>query len=158
MPIVCKLWSLIFDNKPLKPKKSQCLREQVRDEHIKKEIIMRFLHLTLFLVFFLATSAAAQININTGDVDELTSLPGIGPVKAEAIIKYREENGLFKNIDDLDKVYGIGEKTIARIKEDITVGEAAPAEAATTVNKKGKELTSKSQAEKPVSTKSAGKK
>ncbi|MCI5148508.1 MAG: ComEA family DNA-binding protein [Candidatus Electrothrix sp. MAN1_4] len=119
---------------------------------------MRLLYLTLFFVFFLATSAAAVVNINTGDKDELVSLPGIGPVKAEAIIKYREENGLFKDIDDLEKVYGIGEKTVARIKDDITVGEAAPAEATTTVNKKGKETTPKPQTEKPVSTKSSAKK
>ncbi|WP_446010394.1 ComEA family DNA-binding protein [Candidatus Electrothrix sp.] len=119
---------------------------------------MRLLYLTLFFVFFLATSAAAVVNINTGDKDELASLPGIGPVKAEAIIKYREEKGLFKEIDDLAEVYGIGEKTIARIKDDVTVGEDAPAEAATTVNKKGKETTPKSQTEKPVSTKSVGKK
>jgi competence protein ComEA len=120
---------------------------------------MRLLYLTLFFVFFLATSAAAAVNINTGDVGELTSLPGIGPVKAEAIIKYRKENGLFKDIDELDKVYGIGKKTIARIKKDITVGKAAPAETATTVNKKSNTTTPGPQAEQPAaSTKPAVKK
>jgi competence protein ComEA len=118
---------------------------------------MKLLYFTLFFVFFLVTSALAVININTGDVDELTSLPGIGPVKAEAIVKYREEKGLFKKIEELKNVYGIGAKTVARIKDDITVGEAVSTEAATTVSKKGKETTSKPQAEKAAATGSAGK-
>lgn len=84
---------------------------------------MKVFYLTLFFVFFLVTAAAAVVNINTGDLNELTSLPGIGPVKAKAIILYREENGLFKKIEDLKEVYGIGPKTVARIKDDITLGE-----------------------------------
>ncbi len=119
---------------------------------------MKLLYLTLFFVFCLVTSALAVININTGDMDELTSLPGIGPVKAEAIIKYREEKGLFKEVDDLEKVYGIGKKTIARIKDDITAGEAVPIESATTVSKEGKEKTPKTPAEEPATTRSIGKK
>ncbi|MCI5178610.1 MAG: hypothetical protein D3911_04670 [Candidatus Electrothrix sp. AW3_4] len=84
---------------------------------------MKVFYLTLFFVFFLVTAAAAVVNINTGDLNELTSLPGIGPVKAKAIIQYREEKGLFKKIEDLKEVYGIGPKTLARIKDDITLGE-----------------------------------
>lgn len=84
---------------------------------------MKVFYLTLFFVFFLVTAAAAVVNINTGDLNELTSLPGIGPIKAKAIIQYREEKGLFKKIEDLKEVYGIGPKTVARIKDDITLGE-----------------------------------
>ncbi|MCW5211981.1 helix-hairpin-helix domain-containing protein [Desulfobulbus sp. TB] len=84
---------------------------------------MKVFYFTLFFVFFLVTAVAAVVNINTGDLNELTSLPGIGPVKAKAIIQHREEKGLFKKIEDLKEVYGVGPKTIARIKNDITLGE-----------------------------------
>ena len=112
--------------------------------------------LLLFFVFCLATSALAVININTGDMDELTSLPGIGPVKAEAIIKYREEKGQFQKIEELKNVYGIGEKIIARIKGDITVGEIVPAVIVTAADKEHQKTAEKSQAEKSVSTGSSG--
>ena len=99
---------------------------------------MRSFYLTLFFVFFLTASAAAVVNINTASLDELTSLPGIGRVKAESIIKYRDEKGSFAKVEDLGNVYGIGEKTVARIKNDITVSEApAAAGTATAVKKKG---------------------
>ena len=50
-----------------------------------------------------------KININTANSAELDSLSGIGPSKAEAIIKYREENGNFKTIEEIKNVTGIGE-------------------------------------------------
>lgn len=56
------------------------------------------------------------VNINTADSDELQKLPGIGSVKAEAIIEYRIENGSFRSVDDLINVKGIGEKTLEKLK------------------------------------------
>ena len=61
-----------------------------------------------------------KININTADATTLQTLPGIGPQKADAIIRFREENGPFKKIEDLMKVSGIGEKTFEKLKEQIT--------------------------------------
>ncbi len=61
------------------------------------------------------------ININTATKDELNTLSGIGESKAEAIIKYREESGLFKSIEDIKNVTGIGDALFAKIKENITV-------------------------------------
>lgn len=79
--------------------------------------------LCLVLVFLLcfATVTFAKVNINTATVKELTSLPGIGQAKAEAIVKYREENGAFKNVEDLTKVKGIGPKMLDKIKNEVTV-------------------------------------
>ncbi len=59
------------------------------------------------------------VNINTANKDELTSLTKIGPVTAERIIHYREDYGLFKTIDDLKKVKGIGPKTLELNKKRI---------------------------------------
>lgn len=61
------------------------------------------------------------ININTAGIEELTTLPGIGDVKAEAIIKYRSEVGKFKTKEELLNVEGIGEALFEKIKDNITV-------------------------------------
>lgn len=61
------------------------------------------------------------ININTAGIEELTTLTGIGDVKAEAIIKYRNEVGKFTTTEDLLKVDGIGEALFEKIKDHITV-------------------------------------
>lgn len=61
------------------------------------------------------------ININLADINELQKITGIGQVKAESIIEYREKNGGFKSIDEVKNVDGIGEKTFEKIKEKITL-------------------------------------
>lgn len=66
-------------------------------------------------------SSGALVNINTATLEELDSLPGIGEVRAQAIIAYREENGGFRTIDDLKEVSGIGEKIFADLAPHITV-------------------------------------
>ena len=63
------------------------------------------------------------ININTADFETLCLLPGIGPTKAQAIIQYREENGLFLDIADIQKVKGIGPTLFNTIKDQITIGD-----------------------------------
>ena len=60
------------------------------------------------------------ININNASQGELISLAGIGKVKAAQIIAWREQHGAFQSIDELTKVSGIGEKTIANIARYIT--------------------------------------
>lgn len=63
----------------------------------------------------------ALININTCDVSMLTTLNGIGEVKANAIIAYRQQNGAFTSIEQITNVKGIGEATYEKIKDRITV-------------------------------------
>ena len=61
------------------------------------------------------------VNINTATVDDFKDVSGIGPKKAEKIIAFREQNGDFKDLHDLTKVSGFGEKTIERLKDQLTV-------------------------------------
>lgn len=63
----------------------------------------------------------SRININTADTTELENLPGIGKVKADQIVSYRKENGLFKSQEELKNVSGIGEKTYQSLQEHITI-------------------------------------
>ncbi|MGO5333351.1 helix-hairpin-helix domain-containing protein [Enterococcus cecorum] len=62
-----------------------------------------------------------KININQADLTQLQQLSGIGEKKAQAIIDYRNENGSFKTIEDLAKVTGIGEKTVEKLRDSITI-------------------------------------
>ncbi len=61
------------------------------------------------------------IDINSATSEQLQQLPGIGPTKAEAIIEFRETNGLFHTLNDLLLVPGIGESTLAQIMNFITI-------------------------------------
>lgn len=54
----------------------------------------------------------SQIDVNTASAEELQSLPGLGPVKAAAIVSYREKYGLFSSLDDLENVQGISARMI----------------------------------------------
>lgn len=61
------------------------------------------------------------ININTATAEDFDKLPGIGASKAESIIKYREEHGQFKSIEELKEISGIGDSLFEKIKDYITV-------------------------------------
>lgn len=67
-------------------------------------------------------SGTTLVSINSGSVEELSKLPGIGEAKAKKIIEYRDQNGLFKTIEDIKNVPGIGENIFAQIKDYITTG------------------------------------
>ncbi len=82
---------------------------------------MKQLLVAFVLVLFCAVAAYAKVNINTATADELASLNGIGKVKAEAIVAYRTANGKFKSVEELSKVTGIGDKTVEKLKTDITI-------------------------------------
>ncbi|MDO4545343.1 MAG: helix-hairpin-helix domain-containing protein [Bacillota bacterium] len=65
--------------------------------------------------------ADGKININTADSTQLQEITGVGPVTAERIISYREENGRFTAIEDIKNVSGIGEKNFEKMKNEIRV-------------------------------------
>lgn len=63
----------------------------------------------------------AKVNINTATQNELDGLPGIGTALAQRIIDFREENGNFKSIEDIQNVKGIGDSKFEEIKDKIVV-------------------------------------
>ena len=99
---------------------------------------MRFskLFTGLALALFSMLTFAQAVDINTASAEQLDkSLKGVGPKKAEDIVKYREANGPFKSLDDLAKVPGIKQKALEKLlaenKGVLTVGATAPATPAT---------------------------
>lgn len=85
--------------------------------------ILSFLALGIFGI----NMAFAAVNLNTATATDLDGIKGIGPSKAKAIIDYRTKNGPFKSVEDLKNVKGFGEKSIAKLKGELTVsgGETA---------------------------------
>lgn len=83
--------------------------------------MLKRLLLALVFVFSLTVAAFAAVNINTADEKVLAALPGIGSAKAIAIVEYRKDHGSFKTVDDLKKVKGIGDKTMKKLHDQITI-------------------------------------
>lgn len=82
---------------------------------------MKIFLFALFLLLNLSASALAAINLNTATFLELEKIKGIGPVKAKAIMDYRRQHGDFNTVDELDNVKGIGESTVAKLKQQLFV-------------------------------------
>jgi len=76
--------------------------------------ILAFLVLLSSLLF-------SAVNINRANTAQLQTLNGIGPAKAQEIIKYRKSHGGFKTVDELVKVKGIGPKTVMRLKTQVSI-------------------------------------
>ena len=73
-----------------------------------------------------SSESQEKLDLNTATQEELDALPGIGPVKAEAILQYREESGPFRTVEEIMEVEGIGEKTLEQLRPYITVeGESS---------------------------------
>jgi len=61
------------------------------------------------------------VNLNTATLDQLETLPGIGPALGQRIIDYREQHGPFRSIEDLLNVSGLGEKRLEDLRSKVTV-------------------------------------
>jgi competence protein ComEA len=70
-----------------------------------------------------------KVNLNTATVEQLTTLPGVGPKLAARIVEYRQKSGSFHSPRELMNVRGIGEKNFQKIEAWLTVGEAPKAPA-----------------------------
>ena len=62
-----------------------------------------------------------KVNLNTASKEELLTLSGIGDVRAQAILKYREEHGEFRSIEELMEVEGIKKGTFQKLKDQIKI-------------------------------------
>jgi len=71
----------------------------------------------------------AKVNLNTASIEQLTTLPGVGPKLAARIVEYRQKSGAFRSTQELINVQGIGEKSFAKIEAWLSVGEAPKAAA-----------------------------
>ena len=81
---------------------------------------------------------AAPINLNTATSAQLQQVPGIGPATADKIVQFRKSYGLFKGVDDLRAIRGIGPKRIEKMRKYLVVAKTsvtkapAPAKKAST--------------------------
>jgi competence protein ComEA len=92
-----------------------------------KFIIIRFIFLAT-LCLAAPAFAGAQVDINSADAKTLAqSLEGVGLVKAEAIVAYRNAHGPFETLEDLAKVDGVGPRVIEENRETIVFGKPHPA-------------------------------
>ncbi|MBK5514333.1 helix-hairpin-helix domain-containing protein [Bacillus sp. TH11] len=67
------------------------------------------------------SKSEGKVQINTASKEQLEKITGIGSRKAESILKYREEHGLFQKIEDLLEIDGIGAKSLEKIKDQIII-------------------------------------
>jgi competence protein ComEA len=67
------------------------------------------------------TGPAMPVNLNTATLEQLDTLSGVGPSTAQKIIDYREQNGGFRSVDELQEVSGIGDVKFAALKDLVTI-------------------------------------
>jgi len=68
-----------------------------------------------------AGADAAMVDLNTADAAALDTLPDVGPVTAQAILDWRDQNGRFTSVEELLEVDGIGDATLDKIRPHVTV-------------------------------------
>ncbi|HGI8611721.1 TPA: helix-hairpin-helix domain-containing protein [Streptococcus agalactiae] len=66
-------------------------------------------------------NSKGKINLNKADLSSLQTISGVGAKRAQDILDYRDSQGGFKTIDDLKNVSGIGEKTLEKLHQDVTI-------------------------------------
>jgi competence protein ComEA len=86
--------------------------------------------LALAVAFLMSTGVAfaakplpaGKVNINTATVEQLATLPGVGPALAQRIVEHRQKAGSFKNVQELMSIRGIGEKSFQKMEAHLTTG------------------------------------
>ena len=68
-------------------------------------------------------SVATQVDLNTASREQLMQIKGIGPALADRIVEFRKEHGPFRRVEDILKVRGVGEKSLAKLKPHLKVGK-----------------------------------
>ncbi|MDO8990939.1 MAG: helix-hairpin-helix domain-containing protein [Sideroxyarcus sp.] len=96
---------------------------------------MKKLLLSLFVSLAFSGITFAAVDLNTATKEELEAVKGIGPSKADAIIEYRKQHGAFKKVDELGEIKGFGEKSVDKLRGEVTVGSAAAKPADKTAKK-----------------------
>lgn len=82
-------------------------------------------NLALVLALALPVSALAQVDLNSANARALAeAMAGVGLVKAEAIVAYREQHGPFQDVEELRRVPGIGPRTLAANRGRVVVVRA----------------------------------
>lgn len=119
---------------------------------------MKKLLLSILAFFVFSAAAMAAVDLNTATKSELDGVKGIGPVKAQAIIDYRMKNGPFKSVDDLKNVKGFGDKTVAKMRSELTVGGGSAKDAGKADTKKEEKADKKADKADKKSDKKADKK
>lgn len=71
-------------------------------------------------------NSKGKINLNKADLSSLQTISGVGAKRAQDILDYRDSQGGFKTIDDLKNVSGIGEKTLEKLRQDVTIDYLSP--------------------------------
>ncbi|MCL5935107.1 MAG: helix-hairpin-helix domain-containing protein [Firmicutes bacterium] len=66
-------------------------------------------------------TGSTTVNINTANLEQLDSLPGIGPALAQRIMEFRDTNGPFKSVQDLQKVPGIGARKFEQLSRSVVI-------------------------------------
>jgi len=115
--------------------------------------------LKAFLVLsgiFLSTTLFAKVNINSATKEQLESLMGVGPVRAQAIVDYRTHNGPFQSLDQLKNVDGVGTGVYELIKSDISLSGATTTDNKSAAQKEGEKADKKEKVAKGKAKKAAG--
>jgi competence protein ComEA len=71
---------------------------------------------------------APRIDLNAATAVDLEQLPGLGPTLSRRVVEYRRTHGPFTAVDDIMRIRGIGEKTLARLKDQLNVGVSSAAQ------------------------------
>ena len=64
---------------------------------------------------------SSRVNLNRAGVEELQTLPGVGPVLAQRMVEWRKAHGRYRTVDDLQEVKGIGKKRLEQLRPLVTV-------------------------------------